>query len=140
MKTKGVDRSAAKWTENTSNATGSYQDGVQNPKADWATATKAAEPNYKAGVAKAAADGSFGKGVQRVGTAKQQQNSLTKGVSRFAQGVAGAASDYAEGMAPYIDVLERTQLPPRGPKGDIKNIKRVEMIATALHAAKNARR
>lgn len=140
MKTKSVDRSAAKWTQNTSNASGAYADGVQNPKADWMTATKAAEPNYKAAVTKAANAGSFGKGVQRVGTAKQQNNALTKGVQRFAQGVAVAQNDYAEGFAPYQAVLERTTLPPRGPKGDPSNLKRVEATNAALHAARNASR
>ena len=140
MKTKGADRSAAKWNTNTTNATESYIDGVQNPRADWATATKAAESNWKAGTTKAAADGSFGKGVQRAGTSKQQNNALSKGAQRFAQGVAVAQTDYAEGVAPYLDVLERTTLPPRGPKGDPNNIKRVSTVTTALHAAKNARR
>lgn len=140
MKTKSTDRSAAKWAENTANASGSYADGVQNPKADWATATKAAEANYKTAVTKAANAGAFGKGVARVGTAKQQNNALSKGVQRFAQGVAVAQPDYAEGFAPYQAVLERTSLPPRGPKGDPINIKRVEAVATALHAARNAAR
>ena len=140
MKTKGADRSAAKWSENTAGSTNAYADGVQNPKNDWATQTAAAEDNYKAGVTKAAAAGSFGKGVKRVGTAKQQQNSLSKGVPRFSQGVAVAQPNYAEGIAPFIDVLERTLLPPRGPKGDPKNINRVTAIATALHAAKQTRR
>lgn len=136
MKTKSVDHSAAKWQQNTSNATGAYQDGVQNPREDWATATKAAEPNWKAGVDKAKADGSFGKGVTKAGTAKQQNAALSKGVNRFSQGVAQASGDYQQGIAPYISVLERTNLPARGPKGDPKNIDRVRAVTTALHAAK----
>ena len=137
-KTKSADQAASKWRERAANASGDYADGVQNPRRDWESATKAAEPAYKAGVTAAANAGRFGKGVTKAGNQKQVNNSLSKGVQRFAQGVAGATTDYAEGVAPFLAVIERTNLPPRGPKGDPANIRRVEAIATALHQAKLA--
>ena len=84
--------------------------------------------------------GRFGKGVAKAGSAKQINNSLSKGIGRFSQGVAGATGDYAEGVAPFLEIISRTNLPPRGPKGDPQNIARVAAIATALHAGKIAGR
>lgn len=137
-KTKTADDSASKWSQRASGAQGDYASGVQNPKEDWETATKKAEGSWKTAVTAAANAGRFGKGVTKAGNAKQVNNSLSKGVGRYAQGVAGAQGDYAAGVAPFLDIIQRTNLPPRGPKGDPANINRVAAIATALHAGKLA--
>jgi hypothetical protein len=133
---KDISRVSQKWSQNTQNATGNYTEGVQNPKTDWATATQAAQENYKQAVTKAANEGRFSRGVAKAGTAKQQNNALAKGASRFGQGVAVAQPDYADAMAPVLRTIQNTVLPPRKPKGDPSNIQRVSAIATALHAAK----
>ena len=133
---KDIGRVASKWSQNAGAASNSYAEGVQNPKADWAQATAAAQENYKVAVTKAAGNGSFARGVQKAGTQKQQNNALSKGVTRFSQGVAVAQPDYAQGVEPYLRVIENTVLPPRKPKGDPANIQRVSAIATALSAAK----
>jgi len=133
---KDISRVASKWSQNAGQSTGSYAEGVQNPKTDWAQATVAAQENYKQGVTKAASDGRFARGVQRAGTAKQQNNALNKGVNRYSQGVAVAQPEYAAAMEPVLRTIENVQLPPRKPKGDPANIQRVAAIATALSAAK----
>lgn len=140
MRVKSPADSARKWLERASTATGDYADGVQNPKEDWKTATVAANESYKQGINKAIQNNSFTKGVNRAGSEKQIQNSLSKGVARFSSGVAIAQGDYETNVAPFLDVIERTALPPRKAKGDPSNIARVSKIAEALHAAKNARR
>jgi hypothetical protein len=140
MKVKSPSQSAAKWSDRAGTATPDYAAGVQNPKEDWKTATVAAAESYKQGVQKAITDGSFTKGVNRAGSEKQINNSLSKGVARFSAGVAIAQNDYENGVAPFLDVIERTSLPPRKAKGDPSNIQRVAKLAEALHAAKKARR
>lgn len=135
-KVPDLSRVAAKWANNTGNATGSYADGVQNPKEDWQRSTLAAADNYKVAVTKAANDGRFSKGVQRTTTDKQIQASVQKGSERFAQGVALAGPDFAEGMAPVLQIIAATNLPPKKPKGDPSNIQRVAALAAAQHAAK----
>jgi hypothetical protein len=137
-RTKSPDQAAAKWRERAANASGDYADGVQNPKEDWETATKRAEATYKTAVTAAANAGRFGKGVTKAGNAKQVNNSLTKGVARYGTGVAGATTEYAQGVAPFLEIIQRTNLPPRGPKGDAANINRVATLAAALHAGKLA--
>lgn len=140
MKTKTPGQAAAKWSERAGAAASDYAEGVQNPKEDWKTATVAAAESYKQGVQKSITEGRFAKGVNRAGSQKQINNSISKGVARFSQGVSIAQNDYEENVAPFLEVIERTQLPPRGPKGDPNNINRVSKIAAALHQAKLARR
>lgn len=138
MKTKTMDRVKRKWVAATAANQAEYEAGVENPRSDWATQTAAAEDNYKAGVNAAIAAGRFGKGVRKAGTEKWKSKTLAKGPGRWAQGVALAESDYEKGFAPYLSVLAGLTLPPRGPKGDPRNIARVAKIAEALHAKKLA--
>ncbi len=127
---------AAKWAEVTPGRTPHYESGVRSPRRDWKTETAAAEPRYKEGVIKAAGEGRFGKGVARVGTAKWQRKAIDVGVPRFGPGVAAAGPDYEEGFGPYRDIIAGTSLPERYVTGDSRNIRRVEVIAKALHDKK----
>jgi hypothetical protein len=140
MKTKSASQSAAKWSERAGNATGDYADGVQNPKQSWKDSTTAAQETWKQGLQTSFQNGSFARGVAKAGDAKQIGNSLSKGVSRFAAGVSIAQGDYETGVAPFLAIIERTTLPPRGPKGDPRNIERVSKLTTALHAGKGSQR
>ena len=133
---KSIADISDKWNRVTPTRSMDYKDGVQNPKKDWAEETIAAEDTYKRGVIEAANQGRFGKGVANAGTKKWKDKALSLGPSRFAEGVAVAKKDYEAGFAPYRDVIESTELPPRGPKGDPTNLQRVAVIATALHGAK----
>ncbi len=135
-KIKSIDEIARKWAEVTPGRVGEYEQGVKNPGKDWATETAAAESNYDTGVQKAISEKRFGKGVIKTGTAGWQEKTLLKGPSRWASGVAISKSDYQEGFAKFRDVIANTVLPPRGPKGDPKNIQRVAILAKALHDAK----
>ena len=130
---KSLARTADKWTRGTSGAAAEYREGVENPSKDWETETLAAEARYEVALAASIADKRFGKGVDQAGTAKWQRNAATLGPDRFASGVRHAQDNYAKGFAPYRDVIERTVLPPRGPKGDPANIERVRVLAQALH-------
>lgn len=135
---KSLDVIAKKWATVTPQRQSEYEDGVRNPKRDWAAATtKAAGAQAKA-VQAAISAKSFEKGVAKAGTAKWQEKTLSKGPTRWAQGVSLSESDYQSGFAPFREVIARTALPPRGPKGDPSNINRVAVLAKALHDAKVA--
>jgi len=135
-KIKPTDKIAEKWSRVTPQRTEDYREGVENPRVDWGTATAAAEDNWREGVTAAAGRKSFSAGVKKAGTQKWQQKALQKGTSRFAEGVSLGADDYQRGFAPFRDVIERTTLPPRGPKGDPRNIERVRVMSQALRNAK----
>jgi len=125
-----------KWVRKASASTQDYQEGVTNPRTPWAAATQAAAANQAAGVQAAIQRKAFEKGVQRAGDEKWKRKAEGVGASRFSQGVQAGASDYASGVAPYLQTIESTNLPPRGPKGDPRNIQRVAAIADALRKKK----
>ena len=127
---------AQRWVERASVATEDYKSGIMNPRVDWAQATKAAVQNYVQGITQSISNKSFEKGVQRVGSQKQQSKAIGKGALRYAPGVQDAQQDYASAIAPYLQVIESTTLPPRGPKGDPRNLDRVKVITVALRNKK----
>lgn len=133
---KPTARVAEKWSRVTPQRTEDYRDGVESPRVDWATAAANAEDQYSAGVQAAIAQKRFGSGIKAAGTTKWKEKSLQKGPSRFAEGVSLGAADYEKGFSKFRDVIERTTLPPRGPKGDPRNVERVRAMAAALRAAK----
>lgn len=113
-----------------------YVEGVEDPRADWEQQTLAAAKNFEQGVQAAVAEKRFEKGVKKAGTTKWQRQTLKKGPARWAQGVADAGEAYAEGFAPYAEVISRLDLPPRGPVGSPQNLLRVAAVAKALHDKK----
>jgi len=135
-KIRAIAEIASKWVEVTTGRANDYRKGIESPKKDWATETKAAEAAYEAGISDAIARKAFGKGVAKAGTEKWRAKALEVGVGRWPAGVRIAEDNYAKGFGPYRDVIERTTLPPRGPKGSPENIERVRVMAMALHEAK----
>ncbi|MBA7531432.1 hypothetical protein ES705_23644 [subsurface metagenome] len=127
---------AAKWAEVTPGRTAHYAAGVANPRRDWKNETLAAEPRYKEGVTKAAAEGRFGKGVARVGTAKWQRKAIEVGAGRFGPGVAAAGPDYEAAFEPYRAVIAGVSPPQRYPTGDERNLARVAAYSKPLHDKK----
>ncbi len=127
---------AEKWSRVTPQRQQDYQTGVQNPRTPWAAATKGAEDRYKTAVAEASQRGAFGKGVTAAGDQRWSQKTLAKGPSRFSEGVALSAPDYQAAVQPYLDTIAATQLPPRFPKGDPRNLERTKAIAMALRKRK----
>lgn len=130
-----------KWVRRAQQASPDYEDGVRNPATDWQQATVAAREAWAAGVQAAAQRNAFATGVARAGTQKWQQNAIRKGARRFGEGVQVAAEENAwqQGFEPYHRVIQSVQLPPRGPKGDPRNIERVSAMARALRQEKERR-
>ena len=127
---------AEKWIRVTPGRVEDYKLGIQNPKRDWAEEAEAGKENWKAGIDAAAAKDMFAKGIIKAGTAKWKAKALKKGPSRFAEGVYLAEDDYRKGFAPYREAIANTDLGPRFPKRDPRNLDRVRRIVTALVAEK----
>jgi len=127
---------AAKWKTVTPTRSGYYKDGVLAPRKDWAEQTAAAKDNYNAGIQKSITEDRFSKGVKEAGTQKWKDKTTSVGVSRWQGGVQVAAADFEKGFAPYRDVIEKTALPPRYPKGDPRNYDRVAVLGAALNKYK----
>ena len=121
-----------KWARVTPQRTQDYQIGVQNPRRDWADEAMAGKANWKAGIDAAAAKDMFAKGIAKAGTAKWKAGALTKGPGRFAEGVQIAAPDYEKGFAPYRAAIEATDLGPKYPRRDPRNLNRVKAVVDAM--------
>jgi len=135
-KIRSVEEIAEKYGRVTPARSADYAEGIKAPKKDWKTETMNAEDAWEGGVTAAIGGKRFGKGVSKAGTEKWQRKALEVGPSRWGPGVVAAKDDYKSGFAPYQAVISGISLPPRGPKGDPRNIERVTAIATALHAKK----
>lgn len=135
---RSIAKIAAKFADVTPGRTAEYEYGVANPRRDWEQATAAAEPAYEQGVTQGIAKKRYSKGVKKAGSAKWQKGAKEKGTVRWGPGVALAKDDYAKGFAPYHDEIEKVVLPPRYPRRDPRNLKRVEAIAVALGKRKEA--
>ena len=133
---KSMAAIAAKWGRVTPGRSADYEEGVRSPRKDWATAAANASGAWEEGVTQAASEGRFASGVREAGSEKWQRKAVEVGAQRWGPGVRAAQDDYASGFGKFRDVIERTPLPPRYPKGDPRNIERVRAIAEALHNAK----
>ncbi len=135
-KIRSTAANAEKWKRRTENAGTEYEAGVKDPKNDWAEQTAKAEKNYEDGIKTSIQNKSFGKGVKKAGTQAWQEGATKKGVERFGRGVQMSGNKYEEGFKPYAEVIEKTTLPPRYPKGDPRNYERVKAMGAALHDKK----
>jgi hypothetical protein len=134
IQTLSAQQSSEKWSRKAAASSQDYSNGIDNPRVDWATATKAAEPNFKTAVVEAANAGRFGKGVTAAGTAAWSAGAKNKGVPRWASGIAASTDKFAAGIQGVLSTISALTLPPRGVKGDPRNLERVRVIANALHA------
>lgn len=136
MEIKSTSAIAEKWERVTPLRSQDYVEGVRTTRKDWAGETIAAAENYAIGVTQAIAEDRFQRGVSKAGTDKWREKTIAKGGTRWGQGVRLGGADYARGFDPYRNELEAIDLPPRGPRGDPRNIERVRVIAERLHALK----
>jgi hypothetical protein len=133
---KSIQAIQEKWGRVTPARAEDYTLGIKNPKRDWAQSAGAAKESHKAAMTAAAQNDSYAKGVAKAGTAKWQDKAIKKGPSRFSEGVLVGAADYGTGFSQYADVIKATTLPPKYPRGDIRNLDRVKVISQALRKKK----
>ena len=133
-----MERIKKKWVDKASIAGPDYSWGVENPKKLWEEEAAKAEETYHKAITAPDIGKRFVGGVKRAGQSKYQEMAKRKGSTRYPEGITLGEPFYDEGFAPFRDEIERTELPPKLPKGDPGNIKRVSVIASALHAKKKA--
>jgi|SRR5258705_2455858 hypothetical protein len=136
---KSSSVAGGRWLRRAQSAGGEYKAGVEGTQKSWATAAAGAAPAYIAGVQDAQSRGAFAKGVQAAGDQKWRANASAKGPGRFSEGVGMAQPDYERGVAPFLEVASRTDLPMRGATGSEQNYQRSVTMAKAFRAAKTKR-
>jgi len=130
---------ADRWVQRASIAGEDYRAGVMDPRRDWQEATRAARDAWRQGIQQAMTEGRWERGVSQVSSQEWAQRAASLGAERYAPGVQASQNIYAARVAPYLQAIESLTLPPRGPKGDPRNIERVRVIAQTLHQLKTGR-
>ena len=125
-----------RWVKRASIATEDYRQGVQAPRRNWKEATLAAREAWRQGVQQAISQGRWERRVSATRNEDWEEKAATLGADRYAPGVQAAQDIYAARVTPYLQAIERLTLPPRGPKGDPRNLERVRLIAQTLHNLK----
>ena len=125
-------KAAERWSRRSASAQTDYESGVRDTPRSWAAASAAADASYRAGVTAAAGRGAYAKGIQDAGDAKWKRGATEKGPGRYAEGVSKATGDYGKAIGPVLEVIARTDLPPRGPVGSESNYTRATTMAKAL--------
>lgn len=133
---KSLERIKQNFKSGTAGAAGRYKDGVENPRRGWKESTLASSELQKQAMQDALSRDAVRKGVERTNESKQKMRASTLGPSRYTAGTGAASEDYGSGFAPYREVIQSTELPPRGPKGSPENYERVKAIGEALHQKK----
>ncbi len=135
-KVKPAAAVAEKWSRVAPTRQQDYESGIKDPSVDWQRATEASRESYEAGVQEAIQGGRFQRGVAQATNQKWQDKTVNVGAGRWTGGIRAAASDYEKAMEPVIQTIERTVLPPRGPRGDPRNFQRAEAMGRALSEAR----
>lgn len=131
-----LDRIVEKWRSRATAALTDYSEGVQAPRNPWQKQAMAASETWKAAITDAAARDAYRKGVAATSEEFWRSRALALGTARFTDGVSKSVDVFKGKWAPFYDVLSRIELPPRGPRGDPKNVERVRAIMTALRQKK----
>jgi len=139
VKTIGIERTVRKYLDRVRVAGPDYEAGVKAPKIPWEEAAAAAKEVYRAAITAPGVPDRFVAGIHAAGMKKWQDMALKKGLARFVPGVELGVDYFKAIMTDILSQIEAIVLPPKGPRGDPKNIERVRKIFEVLHAWRLAR-
>jgi hypothetical protein len=123
---------AAKWSRNLASAGQSIREGVEAVTESPMQKAAARKQAYLDGVQRAAAEGKWEAGLNRVSTAEWKAAFLDKGLTRIASGATAAEGKFGQFMAelqPHIESV-KAALPPRGDTQ--QNIQRAVAMMTGM--------
>lgn len=133
---KPLDKVIEKWKNRATAASADFAAGVQSPLKDWKTQALAAAPAWRDAITQAAGRDAYKTGVAAKDTAFWQKRAIELGAPRYSDGVAKSVDVYKNEFAPFYDALSKIELPPRGARGDPKNLERVRVITETLRKVK----
>jgi hypothetical protein len=136
VQTRSADEARERWASNAGNRQ-NYESGVESPLRGWKESTSASTERWRDAVRQAAENGQFTTGIDPVTDNDWQSKSLEVGAQRLNQGVQANVDKFESNIEKFIDVIESTDLPAKGPTGDVDtNIERSRVMAQALRDAK----
>lgn len=129
-----VGKVAEKWARRVAGASQDYTEGAGAAGEAWQRGASAGAANYQTGVTQAIGQQRYQKGVARATSAKFVRGVRDKGAQRYGPGAAAAQQDFSTAIGPVLEVIGRTDLPPRGPRGADGNYARSAAVGRALRA------
>lgn len=133
---RSSSESTNRW-ENNAGDRQNYESGVENPINSYQDGVQGAGERYNDAVRAAADRGAYADAVGELDESDWQDKALELGASRLASGVSANTDKYEEKVQPYLDRIASTDLPARGPSGDVDtNIERARVMAQALRDEK----
>lgn len=138
MSTRSVEEVLASWTTNTTSAAGTkYKQGIMGVKQAPTELAAAKVNEYLAGVQRAVSDGSYVRGLQRVGLAEWQAAAINKGAANISTGVNNAKDKMRRNLAKLLPLTEQIKQTVRQmPKGNLEEgLARVRAVAVAMKEA-----
>jgi hypothetical protein len=133
---KSMEAIQEKYTRVTPERRVDYEKGIRAPRRKWKASAKAGVATYKAAMTESIAKDMYNKGLDKVSDADWETPSLEVGPGRFAEGTLKAGPKYAKGYAPIATAIKAVTLQARFPKGDLRNLKNVELVTQAARKAK----
>lgn len=115
-----------------------YEKGVASPRRSWKGAAKSAVGTYKAAMTDSISKDSYNKGLDKVTDSDWSEPAITKGPGRFAEGTMTAGPKFGKGFAKIHTAFKGVVKQPRFPKGDLRNLKNVEIFSQAAYKAKQS--
>jgi hypothetical protein len=133
---KSLDAIQEKYTRVTPERSVDYTKGISNPRRPWKASAKGAVATYKAAMTESLTRDAFSKGLDKVSDADWSTPALDKGPGRFSEGTMKAGPAFGKGYAPIAAAIKAATLQPKFPKGDLRNLKNVEIVSQAARKAK----
>jgi hypothetical protein len=112
-----------------------YEKGIRSPRRPWKASAVAAVGTHKAALQEVISKDLYAKGLAKVNDSDWQTPSIDLGPGRFAEGTAKAGGKYAKNFAPIAAAIKAVTLQPRFPRGDLRNLKNVELVSQAARKA-----
>lgn len=125
----------AKWASTTPGRAQYYTAGVQGAAQKWQSGVDNSQANWEAGVQDAVSNRRYTNGVQGKGQLYSQKAG-TIGAQRWGQGVSAGQPAYVAGVTRIFAALAGLTLPPKGPRGSIANLQRVQAVVDTERAAR----
>jgi len=113
-----------------------YEKGIAAPRRPWKAAAKAAVATYKQAITESVAKDLYNKGLDKVTDTDWQEPATRLGPGRFAEGTMAAGPKFGKGFAKIHAAFKAVVKQPRFPKGDMRNLKNVELFSQAAYKAK----
>lgn len=133
---KSLESIQEKYSRVTPERSVDYTKGIQNPRRPWKASSQAAVGTYKAAMTESLTRDAYNKGLGKVSDTDWSAPALDKGPGRFSEGTMKAGPAYGKGYAPIAAAIKAVTLQPKFPKGDLRNLKNVELVSQAARKAK----